>query len=89
MALKFGRTIKELLESISEDELLMWSIYFKEPDFEKKTEIQLAQLSSILLNVNGRKSKPLDFMFVEQEQETIEDRLEKAQAKLQKDLEKL
>jgi len=63
LALKLGRTVAELLSTISHRELVMWSYFFEEPDADAKNEMQIAQLSSILLNINGIKSSPSDFIW--------------------------
>ena len=71
----------------------MWSYYFKTPDFETKTEIQLAQISSILVNVNGGKTTTNDFMLnFEKEKEpkkSIEQRVAESANRLAQDVKKI
>lgn len=91
LALKLSRTVKELLESITENELTMWSHYFEKPDSERKNEIQLAQLSSVLVNMNGGKTTTQDFMldFRENRKLTMEERVEESANKFAKDFKKI
>jgi len=69
----------------------MWHYYFEEPDADRKNEIQLAQLSSVIVNMNGGKTKTQDFMldFTEKEQLSIERRVEESAKKFAKDLERI
>ena len=86
-----NRTVKELLESITEDELIMWKHYFEEPDTDTRVEMMLAQLTSVTTNIYGAKTKLSDFMldFSKTERKTIEERVAESAKKLAEDLEKL
>ena len=94
MAQKLGRTVAELLSSITQQELAMWSEYYAEPRECDKTTLQVAQLTSILANVNGNKTTIEDFLFDfsgkrEEEKLSIEERVKQAKKRLAKDVKKL
>ena len=91
MALKLNRTVKELLESITERELVMWNHYFSSPTNEKIHEFQLAQLTSVMVNINGGKTTAQDFMldFAEKKKTTIEERVVESAKNFAKDLKKI
>jgi len=62
LALKLGKTVNELENSMDREELLKWSLYFKE---EKPTpeELQMAVLSNMISTYMGRKnSKYTDYL---------------------------
>ena len=60
----------------------MWSYFFEEPDADAKKEMQIAQLSSILLNINGVKSSPSDFIWGADKKNENESKSEKMRKKL-------
>lgn len=70
---------------------MMWSYYLEEPDAEKKNEIQMAQLSSVLVNINGGKTSTQDFMldFSEKKEITMEERVEQSAKRFAKDFKKI
>jgi Protein of unknown function (DUF4035) len=63
LALALGRTVGELLDSISGPELLQWSEYYAvEPFGEMRDDFRSAQVCAILANSNrDRKARPEPF----------------------------
>ena len=55
-----GRTVDELLDSISYSELISWGAYYRvEPWGEWRADVRSAQIATILANVNrDQKKKP-------------------------------
>ena len=94
MAQKLGRTVSELLSSITQQELAMWSAYYAEPRGCDKTTLQVAQLTSVFANINGNDTTIDDFLFDfsgkrKEEKLTMEERVKQAKQRLAKDVKKL
>lgn len=61
-----GRTIKELGESLSVEEMLEWKYYFNsEPNEYEKIRYQVAQQSVFYANVNYKDSFTLEDIFID------------------------
>ena len=71
----------------------MWIIYYSEPRDVEKNTLQIAQLTSVLANVNGNKTTMKDFIFnfsdTKEEKISIEERIENAKRRLRDDIERL
>ena len=95
MAQKLGKTVGELLRTVTQAELLMWDIYYSVPKEEEKLSLQVAQLTSVLANVNGNKTTTKDFIFdfsqekEEIKKETMEEKVKKFSEQIKKDMARL
>jgi hypothetical protein len=63
LALALGRTVDELLDSISYEELALWGVYYSiEPFGEWRADVRSAQLAALTANINrDRKKRPQPF----------------------------
>jgi len=67
LALKLGKTVNELENSMDKEELFKWSLYFKQekPDVN---ELQMSVLSNMIARYMGSKnSKHTDYLIRHQE----------------------
>lgn len=61
LALALGRTVDELLDSISYPELLKWGKYYqREPFGEWRADVRSAQITQMLANINRDPKKRSD-----------------------------
>ncbi len=75
LALRFGRTLKEIRETLSASELKMWIAYDRlSPIGDFRGDIQAAQISAAVLNSQGAKTTISDLQLkwgeAEEEKET-------------------
>lgn len=95
MAEKLGKTLSELLKNITERELAMWQHYYSEPKEMDKMSLQIAQLTSVLANVNGNKTTTSDFILnfdgeeKKQKKLTTEERIRLSSERLANELKKM
>ena len=95
MAQKLGKTVGEILRTMTQAELLMWDIYYSVPKEEEKLSLQVAQLTSVLANVNGNKTTTKDFILdfsqekEEIKKESIEEKVKKFSEQIKKDMARL
>ncbi|MBD9642926.1 DUF4035 domain-containing protein [Pantoea sp. PNT02] len=75
LALRLGRTLKEIRETLSASELKMWIVYDRlSPIGDFRGDIQAAQISAAVLNSQGAKTTISDLQLkwgeAEEEKET-------------------
>lgn len=74
LALRLGRTLHELKETLTASELQMWIEYDRvSPISDRRGDIQTAQLATAVLNSQGAKVKMEDVLLQWREPEPVEE----------------
>ncbi|WP_414146879.1 DUF4035 domain-containing protein [Erwinia sp. BNK-24-b] len=74
LALRLGRTLHELKETLTASELRMWIEYDRaNPISDRRGDIQAAQVATAVLNSQGAKVKMEDVMLQWREPDPVEE----------------
>lgn len=74
LALRLGRTLHELKQTLTASELRMWIEYDREnPISDRRGDIQTAQVATAVLNSQGAKVKMEDVLLQWREPEPVEE----------------
>ncbi|SFU95213.1 DUF4035 domain-containing protein [Pseudomonas sp. OV546] len=63
LALRLGKTLRELIEQLSAEELFLWQAYNREsPISDVRGDVQTAILAAAVFQAQGAKVAPLDLL---------------------------